>query len=213
MKLPQLFKYAYEAIKNALICICFQNRNVNAGRSLVSFCWVYTYHFGDLFFFFYHSINQKIATTFRDQMLYKSGYELFMDNPYLWTILTMGIKLEGLMWALLKKRFLTQECEKIKTCIVKKKWQTIAVKLPQSYFMIWYVLCITSFWSVLYLFALLCINKSLNQKHLNVYFAQFLSTRLRDKKRKKTSYGSKITPNLKIDQCLKKKINAFKEIF
>lgn len=150
MKLPQLFKYAYEAIKNALICICFQNRNVNAGRSLVSFCWVYTYHFGDLFFFFYHSINQKIATTFRDQMLYKSGYELFMDNPYLWTILTMGIKLEGLMWALLKKRFLTQECEKIKTCIVKKKWQTIAVKLPQSYFMIWYVLCITSFWYFLF---------------------------------------------------------------
>lgn len=67
--------------------------------------------------------------------------------------------------------------------------------------------------SVLYLFALLCINKSLNQKHLNVYFAQFLSTRLRDKKRKKTSYGSKITPNLKIDQCLKKKKKAFKEIF
>lgn len=48
--------------------------------------------------------------------------------------------------------------------------------------------------SVLYLFALLCINKSLNQKHLNVYFAQFLSTRLREKKRKKNKLQQQNNP-------------------
>ena len=69
-----------------------------------------------------------------------------MNNSY------DGNKTGGFDVSAAEEEISDSECEKIKTCIVKKKKkrQTIAVKLPQSYFMIKMFFCITSSWYFLF---------------------------------------------------------------